>query len=491
MDREQLLKKHRKYELNIKDWLFWGKAYDGGRPFIQEVLLRNPRESDENYRQRISEAFNFNYPKAIVDLFNFYLTEKPNHRNLGDLTNDKQWQMFFKDCDLQNTNFDIFINECQKIASVYGSIGVLVNKQQTVANTVKAELENGVYPYCSLYTLPHIWDWQFEDDPISGRPTLTYLKLENADDTWTVWYPTYWEKWYYAEEMKFKKPELVGAGELTIGEIPFVWMPNIRSMTDWYLGVSDIDEISLITASIVRNLSCGEEVIKFAGFPMLRVPMRTEMDMPYEEKVGVTAVKEFDPSHGDGGKPDWMPTEIAEPIDSILRWTDRKIDELHRIAHLSGVYGQRRSKNAVSSGLSLRYEFQQLNTSLMQKATFMAEAEMRIIELWLKWQNKPELKADISVERSKAFSVDDLSVSIDNLIKTMGQVPSETYSFAARRYMVRRTLPDLPEKTFLQIEEELARAGDEKPADDAPDDNPEAPDDSGLESGPKEVETKA
>jgi hypothetical protein len=250
-------------------------------------------------------------------------------------------------------------------------------------------------------------------------------------------------------------------------------------MTDWYLGASDIDEISLIMASIIRNMSCGEEVIKFAGFPMLRMPMRTEMDLPLEEKVGVTAVKEFDPTYGDGGKPDWMPTEIAEPIDAILRWTDRKIDELHRIAHLSGVYGQRRSKNAVSSGLSLRYEFQQLNTTLMQKAQFMAEAETRIIELWLKWQNKTELIPEINIERSKAFSVDDLSVSIDNLIKTMDQVPSKTYTYAARRYMVRRTLPDLAEKMFLEIESELKTATDDSSLDDST--NPKSEGDTDLD----------
>lgn len=456
MTKEKLLKKHPVYEANIDNWKFWGLAYDGGKPFIQKVLYRNERESSTNYQQRLKEAFNFNYCKSVVDLFNFYLTEKPCIRNIGDLTEDRQWQMFFQDCDFQGTNLPVFINEAQKFSSVYGSLGVLVNKPRSGGN-LKEEIKNKIYPYCSVFTMPHIWDWKIGVNPVNGRPILTYLKLECDDGTILIWYENEWQRWALPGNQVSADPEMIESGPVAIGEIPFVWMPNTKNMTNPILGSSDIEEISLISASMVRNFSCGEEIVRWAAFPMLRLPMRAEGDEPLEERVGVTAVHEFNPEHGDGGKPDWMPTEVAEPIDAILRYSDRKIDELHRIAHLSGVHGHRRSKNVVSSGISLRYEFQQINASLMIKATFMAEAELKIIKLWLKWQKKEELIDEIHVERSKAFSVDDLSASLDNLTKAMEQVHSATFNAAAQRYLVRRVLPDMSEKEFAVVQDEIEK----------------------------------
>jgi hypothetical protein len=130
-------------------------------------------------------------------------------------------------------------------------------------------------------------------------------------------------------------------------------MPNIKNLTKPYIGVSDIVDISRIVASIIRNLSSGEEMIKFAGFPMMRKPMRWEGEEGQTDETGHQAVQEFDPEWGEAGKPDWMESVILEPIEATLKWIDRKVDEIYRVAHLSGVHGQRKSNNEVASGLAL------------------------------------------------------------------------------------------------------------------------------------------
>jgi hypothetical protein len=232
-------------------------------------------------------------------------------------------------------------------------------------------------------------------------------------------------------------------------------------MLNPYIGVSDIVDVSRIVASTVRNLSCGEEIIKLAGFPMLRIPMETggSIDTGDDEDLeptGPRVVHEFDPTHGDGAKPDWMPTEILEPIQAILDWMDRKSDECYRISHLAGIHGQRTSSEP-QSGLALRYSFQQLFSVLNKKSENMTEAELQIIRLWMKWQNKEEDFKDVSITRSKEFSIDDLAVALDNAFTAMGRMVSKTYRVEMQKKVRNHTLPDLDKATREKIDKETEK----------------------------------
>lgn len=460
MDIKELKKKHPIHAEQGANWDFWWKAYAGGKEFTDECLYRLSRESQRNYLERTEDGYNFNYCKSIIDLFNFYLTEKACKREMGKLHNDPQWKMFLGDCDLNGTDFDIWINDSQKISSVYGSIGVLVNKNGAEGMSIDDEIKNDIYPYCTLFTMPNIWDWHYEKNAINGRPELVYLKLAVGDNQILIWELEKWELWEIPEEKKAIRPKKISDGLNPIEEIPFVWMPNVRNILNPIIGLSDLAEISRIVASIVRNLSCGEEVIKYAGFPMLMVPMKNEGKAPGdpesgEQEVGIRSVLDFDPDAGASAKPDWLESPVLEPIEGVMNWIDKKVDELFRIAHLSGVHGQRKSNNQFASGIALRYEFQQLNSVLLQKSEFMAEAEAKIVRLWLKWQDKEDYFEDIKIERSKAFSIDDLSLSLDNAIKAMNVINSETFHKEIKKGMVRQLTPDLSETVHAKIDAEI------------------------------------
>lgn len=451
MEVEKLKKKHELYDFYIDSWNFYGLSYEGGRPFIKFALQRHPRETVMNYNQRVHEGINFNYSSSIVDLFNFYLTEKEPIRVLDGLEEDPLWKMFEKDSDLKGTDFNIFMDESQKIASIYGTVGILVNKPAASSNNRQSQIDNKIYPYCVSYTPQNILDWKFEINIETHRPFLSYLKLKEKDYKYMIWTQDTWEIWLY-DPNKVGKPVRLQSGTNNLGIIPFLWMPNIKDIINPYIGESDIKEISLIVASITRNISQGDEVIKYSGFPMLRKPMRKADDPTEEDVVGEQAVLEFDPSMGDNGKPDWLESEIMEPIEGILKWTDRKADEIFRISHLSGVHGQRKSNNEVASGMALRYEFQQLNSVLGQKGNNMDEGEMKIIKLWLKWQNETK---EINVRREKSFSVDDLTISLDNIFKTMDKTVSDTFYKKAQEEAAKITLPDLSDEDHEIIKKEI------------------------------------
>lgn len=459
MNSTELTKKHELHTRLGYDWDFYELAYDGGRPFIAKSLHKHDRESDNNWRERVQEGICLNYCKATVDLFNFYLTEKPASRQLGILENDVQWQSFFTDCDMMGTNFELYLKEMQKIASIFGAVGILVDKSKAEFTNKAEEIDNNVYPYCAYYTLPNILDWKYSRN-IANKPVLTYLKLKESDSVYTIWTSDTWERWEIPSQKDKSKPEpvMIESGINKLKEIPFIWMTNQRRMGKYpYIGVSDIIEVSLITASIIRNVSCGDEVIKFAGFPMMRKPMESDNTGTTEDIVGVRGVLEFDSSQGEAGKPDWLESAIQEPIVAILDWVDRKVDELYRICHLSGVHGQRKSNNEVSSGIAIRYEFQQLNAVLIQKSANMTEAELLILNYWLKWQKLDDLFKKTKISRDNNFSIDDLTISLENSFKAIDQIPSNKFGLLLRQYIVKQMLPNMTDADYTEISEELVK----------------------------------
>jgi len=455
MKKEDLQKVHPLYKANKDSWALYDLVYKSGRPLIEYALKQNPRESSKNHSARLGDGYVFNFGKAIIDLFSFSMTSKSVVRNMEGLQNDPLWEKFKKDSDLRGTNYDVLMSECQKFASVFGTMGILVNKPASDAVNMKDEIDNAIYPYFALYTPLNILDWAFEKDPDTHRDRLVFLKLLEANGDYLVWTRENWEIW--GVDAKNKGPKLLDSEVNELEEIPFVWMSNLKDLTTPEVGVSDLVDISHIVLSITQNLSSGEEIIKYAGFPIMRKPMEREVQTPVdgEVPVSVTSVEQYDPSLGESGKPDWMPTQILEPIDSILKWIDRKTDEIFRVAHLSGVHGQRKSNNEVASGMALRYEYSQLNSAMIAKSINQVEAEIAGLRLWLKWQNKKELIDTIDIKPTMEFGIDDLSIELDNAMKSMKTVYSQRFRVLIQQKIAGHALPDITQEDRDKINKEI------------------------------------
>ena len=480
----EITKKHRLYERYAKDWDLYEMSYKGGKEFIDYSLHKHARESWTNHEERQNEGICFNYAAAIVDLFNFYLTEKSStrqfetisvrgltggdpdikkqmRRNIKGFDKDQQWNMFLQDADLHGTNFDVFLNYAQRRASIVGSVGILIDKPSGPYRNKTDEINAGVYPYVTAFSLLDIFDWKYVRNKNTARQELVYLKLKEGDDKYLLWFLDRWERW---EDVNGNM-KLMESGKNTLGEIPFVWLPNVSGLDYWYIGESDIKEISRITASIIRNISCGEEMLKFCGFPMLVLPKEVDSyddDGSSNQDVGPTAVLDKDPEMGAGGSPEWLEPQIQQAIEAVLDWTDRKADEIYRIAHLSGVHGQRKSNNEVASGLALRYEFQQLNSVLLQKSQNLSEAELQIIKYWLKWQNRTDILNSVTVQRPKSFSVDELATSLENIFNAIVEIPSDHFAKVAYKHAVTQVLPDMADTDTEAVNKEIdknAKAG--------------------------------
>jgi hypothetical protein len=448
------------YKEYINHWNFMLAAYDGIRAMVARGVgfEQHERESNENFKRRIKELYSFGYSRSVVDLFNFYLFKKPATREVPNkLSSDELYQLFMNDCNLYGDSFDEVLLEDQRHASAVGHVGILVDKSSQTYENRAAEIENRVYPYIATYLPQDILWWEYERD-INGRPRLIFLKLRDDDGYYRLWWPNGFEVWKEVEDDNGRVAEGAGAeliseGSNPLGEIPFVWLINIKGRNR-PIGLSDIEDIAYIDASITRNLSQGEEVITYAAFPILTRPKPEQgMGRLQDDLIGPTAVFEFDPELPDS-RPQWMEAKVSEPIEAILNWIKKKVEEIYRASNAGGMAATEISKQA-KSGAALRTEFQLLNSKLVSKGTNIQKAEQNIMYFWLKWSNAEEMAKLYKVERPKSYEVENLSSDLANVMTANTIVKSQTFIHETMKKAARQMLPGATPEELQEIDREI------------------------------------
>jgi hypothetical protein len=455
MDVATLRSAHTLHHAWRERWTFYQAAYEGVHALVRSgAIQRHERESERNFRRRLRETYNLNYSKGVVDLFSHYLFRKPAQRDLGPLADDALWLRFKDDCDLWGARFDAFLIEQQRAAAILGHVGVLVDKPALDLGTRAEELRLGVYPYLASYSPLAILDWSYGRD-VSGRPFLDYLKLQDEDGRYRMWRPDFWEVW--RENPQSGQCELLASGPNPLGEIPFVWLYNLRSIEHRFLGYSDLTDIAAIDLSILRNLSQCEEVIGLAGFPMMRKPMR-EAHQSGPDLAGVASVLEFNPELGEAGKPDWLKAEVGETTSSILEWIAFKAREIYRVANAGGVATTEVASQA-QSGVALKTKFQLLNAKLAAKAANLAEAERMLVWYLLRWQNQERLYDRVSIERPKSFEIDDLAADLANALSVRGLIGAPQFQTELQKRLAKPFLDHLDDKRQGEVLRDIEQAG--------------------------------
>ena len=86
-------------------------------------------------------------------------------------------EMFLKNCDYYGSDFDNFMNDAHKWATVCGSVGLLVTKPNSDASSIADEKRNRIYPYIALYKPQGIYDWAYSPHPMTGCSVLELFKV--------------------------------------------------------------------------------------------------------------------------------------------------------------------------------------------------------------------------------------------------------------------------------------------------------------------------
>jgi hypothetical protein len=460
MTKEKLEAVNSQYEANEEEWRLFYAAYRGIKQLIRAgALSKHERESDDNYNRRIKKAYGFSYSSSVIDLLNFYLFKKPSRFHLGSLADDENWVKFSEDCDFYGNSLNDYLVEEQKSASIYGYVGIIVDRPTKEVETKDEEKKKGIYAYLSSYAPTSILDWTEERDEF-GRPKLTYLKLKEDNGFYRLWWVNKWEVWSIEND----SPKLIKHGINTLGEIPFVWLIN-TSVNIKYFGLSDIKDICYIDISILNNLSQGEEIIDYCAFPMLRQP-KEEGSGGEDDDVGPTAVLEFDKEFPES-KPDWLESESKEPIEAILLWIERKVEEIYRVANTGGVNATERSTQGVKSGIALQTEFALLNSKLVRKGLNVSKAKLSIIKLWAKWEKIEKKAEEVTYDLVTSYDVEQLASDLENALVAKTLIGSSTFKSELQKTIARLVLPALTDDLLQIIDKEVDAKPEEENFDDS------------------------
>ncbi len=447
MTREELLKTHPQYAESIDEWRFYISAYFGGKMYRDgNYLLQHPFESSTNYRRRKQTSYYYNYCGPVVDIFVSHLFRKEAARDFGSLSSDPLFDAFWWDADLEGNTFRHFMREAQRLASIYGRVSVIVDKPQALASN-RAEAEAlGIRPYISLVTPENLVDWSYVRLPSSGRFVLDSVKIKEAEDQYRIWTREGWELWQLAG--KGGDVRLVESGWHGLGEVPLVNLYNKQSGIKM-AGISDIQDIADINKNIYYLCSDAREIIENTAFPMLAMPYSRGGEE--EREIGPHNIIQFDPAEPNS-KPYWLEAPHSS-LSEIREWVRQDISEIYRIAKLGGVKSAEDSMSA-RSGAALEMEFQQLYSTLSEKADNIEQAEARILDLWARWEGK---SFDGLIEYPDDFSVRDIDRDLKNAIEAQSaRISSATFKKELQKKIATAVLPKLDEGVRARIFDEIA-----------------------------------
>ena len=458
MTKKELLAVHPTYKDFLDEWKFFINSYLGGKFYRDgDYLLRHPFESLENYKRRKDIAYFYNYCAPIIDLFTSYLTKDQPQRSYGKLSSDEVvpprkpktlFDSFWWDVDFNGTNFEQFMREAQRYASIYGMVSIIVDKPTLKVKTQAEALKQDIRPYVTIIIPENILDWKYVRLP-NGKMALDMIKIKEGEGQYRIWTRTSWESWEVPKANH--APKKTGSGEHGLGQIPIVDLYNKKSLIR-RVGVSEIQDIADINKNIYYFCSDAKEIIENTAFPMLTVPEEKGGGDEEEQAVGPKNILTFDPELPNS-KPEWLEPPHSS-LQEIREWIQQDAQEMVRIAKMGGL---RNTETSVQpwSGVSIEAQERQLYSSLAEKASNAEQAELDILNLYAKWE---ETSFEGKIEYSRTFATRDLTISLNNAISAgTARINSLTFEKERQKKIVDTSLPGLEESDrdtiFDEIEE--------------------------------------
>lgn len=432
------------------EWTKYELAFGGYSALRAAAFFKkHERESEANYVHRLDNGYGPNYSAAVINVFDYYIRQSNRSRNFGTQSNDDLFNLFISNVDYYGTDYQTFFDSNRKMSSIFGAVGILCDSPKTSTNNIDESIKKKIYPYFSSYDALHILDWKYERNDM-GRPELVFLKLLDENNIYRVWTKTTWAE--YELDLVKGKNELkkLDSGENSLGVIPFSVLKNDTSKS--MIATSDLKDVVDIDVSIYRNIMAIEEVIDLSAFPMMRKPMRRRGNNAEEDRTGITAVLEFDPTYADG-KPDWLKSEAKDPIDAIQEYMAWKITEIYRISMLSEAST---SKKSAESGYALQVRRDLLQSALTTKSKMQVECEKNSIYYWLLWLGREAAFEDMSWSLAHNYSVDMVKTTLESAIMSNTIIKSKRFSTELQKKLSRQVLgSEISEKTLSVIDEEI------------------------------------
>lgn len=422
-------RRHPEYMVAKSHWDFLFDTYRGGRSWFETHIYKYVKEGSKEFKERKNRAYRFNHSREVVDLVQKYLFKGKIKRNSDDAP--EQVKKLWDNTMRGGANIDTLIHLASKSASIGGRSAIVMDNNfpdivdengEEVPISV-AESENlRVYAY--VVEVGDILDYAWDED---GDGQLLWIKLREwvRDDSdpmlssglveprvrlWTRYgWSLYNETDVVADDVsakaqgatssvasnpKPKKPsdrniQLIDEGYHGLGFVPVRLIENTIT-ADPYYTPSLIEDIAYLDRAVANYLSNLDAIIQDQTFSQLAIPAQglQRGDDVYKKVVemGTKRMFVYDSGQGSNGKPEFLSPDPKQ-AGVILTVINKIINEIY---HTVGLAGERtKEDNAVgidnSSGVAKAYDFERVNSLLLNKAQICEDAENWMVKTTMAW----------------------------------------------------------------------------------------------------------
>ena len=403
---------HQDYDAYINHWKFLKRSYLGGAEYKRgQYLKRYQYENDGEYLTRLSHAAEDNHCRSIIHTYNAFLYRQQPKRDFGWLEGSPEIEQFLKDADLEGQSWEAFMRDVNIQSSIYGHCVVLVDRPEIQVGTRAAELEQGIRPFCQIYTPENILNWKFIRQP-NGHYEITELMLLEQDERpyqrqgefyIRKWTPETIELYSYTGDDPKQPMKEIEIKPNNLGKVPAVWVYAQKGPIRG-IGVSDISGVAQSQRFLANLYSEAEQLVSLTNHPSL-VKTRS-----VSAQAGAGAIIDM-PEELDPNLKPYLLQPNGGNLEAILKTMDETVKSIDRMAHMGSI---RAIETRQMSGIAMQSEFLMLDAKLCEKAKNLELSEEQIFRLFSLWQGQAW---DGEIKYPMAFHIRDKNLDMDIINK--------------------------------------------------------------------------
>jgi hypothetical protein len=481
------------YRDNVAFWTFLLQSYEGGidytnarifggnrtqglwdtlfKLFINGVeqknqtnsgnLFMHPKERVDDYNRRLGMSYYYNFCAPIIDIYSDHLFKQNVDEDWGNIATTID--QVKEDIDLKGSSIIEFRRELADMAQIYGHVFVVIDSPKissTEVVTKRDQIEKRAFPYLSIYVPENVINWSVDE---FGKPYWVLLREvfdanedpEKFEKGKTVrWQYRLWTRDVWA--LFDDKFVLIDQGSHPVGEVPIVCVYDKKSRkARSFLGISSIADISFITRDIFNSCSELRQILRDQTFAFLAIQGSSSEYSELEIGTGKGLLYPMDRN-----KPEY----VSPPSDNAniyFEHIDRQVHKIYQLAKLdsgglsatvSSSSGKSGAMVDQQSGVSKAWDFNQTNSALTSKSSNLEDGEMRIWQLFAKWEGK---EFDGKIQYPDEFSISSLNDDLSQAEQEARVGLGKTFDIEVRKAIQRKKFPRADDTELEKMAQEV------------------------------------
>lgn len=409
-----------------------GGFADGGH------LVQHKRETLEKYQSRQELAYFLNYTAPAV---NSHVDPIFRQEISRDWTGGKLWEQFVDDTDNAGTKIQGLAKRAALGAKLFGVNFIVMDNDPDQPATLAEVIEQRKLPYAFIVEPDRVVDAR--TDKFGRLTKFSYKEAKDDaedDDDYNI--RTFTATGWYVTDKDGKQ---IAQGKYGIKRVPVTIWASREMDPAVVFQPSEFASIAKANKAIYQLCSWLDEILQNQAFSVLIYPSTEGQSLV----IGTNNVLGFseDASHA----PDFI-APPADPAKMITDQIDRLIQEIYRMANLTLVTGVQKQ----TSGVAKAWDFERTNQTLSDFAANCQAAEMDMADIFARWTAQ-DVKYEVSYPTD--FKIVDVADELDNAEKATSLQLGSTFLVEVAKKVLYAYMPDLDDKTFDAIVEEIKKRG--------------------------------